>query len=54
MANDVLGPQAYFLTIQQLFSGSSDMKKQTCCISNKKYFILEMMQLLSNGAANLA
>ena len=54
MANDALGAQAYFSTIQQLFSSSSDMKKQTCCISNKKYFILEMMQLLSNGASNLA
>ena len=33
MANAVLGAQADFSTIQQIFSSSSDPKKQTCGIS---------------------
>jgi len=47
MANDVLGAQAYLLTIQQLFSGSSDMKKQTCCIL--KYLYLFWKKYASVG-----
>jgi len=34
---NVLRAQAHFSTTHQLFSSSSDMKKQTCCISENIY-----------------
>jgi len=33
MIPNILGAHAHFSTTQQLFSSSSDPKKQTCCIS---------------------
>jgi len=41
MANNISGEQAPFSAAQQLFSSSSDPKKQTCGISKPTYNLFQ-------------